>query len=201
MEYNKRTTLQIKTDFLLDDFNLPTVELQKVKTFAIDLSRLECYTRPVLIGDKLLTLAKGSIGMTVDASYPKQMYDIDMLTKLQLPDMDILKTIVATIQILSDAEAKYRTITNNTGKFLEDIIATMTNYGTVDTSLSDNALKTNIRNFQELYVSQNQKLEYFGWSTRALRIRFLAKLVLDIITNLLSYEEASKIFESVNSIS
>lgn len=200
IEYMGRKSLQIKADFLLDNFNLPTIQLRKVRTFAIDVSRVKCYTRPVLVGDKLLTLAKGSIGMQLDIDYPKQMYDLDMLTKIQLPNTDELKTIVSAVQALSEAEANYRGIKNTTGKFLQDVILTMTNYGKVDTSLGDSAIKTNIRKFQELFVSQNQKLTLEGWSIRALRIRLLAKLVRDVIGNSLSYNDAYKILEAVNSI-
>lgn len=50
-----------------------------MQTFAVEVKRMRCLTVGALIGDKLLTLAKGSVGMELESDYPKQIYDIDAL--------------------------------------------------------------------------------------------------------------------------
>ena len=62
-----RKELEIKIDIFLKTPNLPTIVLNNVQTFAVDVERMKCFTVGTLIGDKLLTLAEESIGMTLKA--------------------------------------------------------------------------------------------------------------------------------------
>jgi hypothetical protein len=50
-----------------------------IETFAIKVSKAKIISLGALIGDKLLTLAGGTIGMISEEDYPKQIYDVEML--------------------------------------------------------------------------------------------------------------------------
>lgn len=67
-------TLEIKADILLREPELPTVVVENRPTFALDVKRMRVPTLGTSIGDKLLTIAKESVGMAREEDYPKQMY-------------------------------------------------------------------------------------------------------------------------------
>jgi len=77
LELTERKSLPIKADILLEDPGLPTTLVKSRPTFALNVIQIRIPTLGTCIGDKLLTLARGSVGMTKEEDYPKQMYDID----------------------------------------------------------------------------------------------------------------------------
>ncbi len=76
-----RTSCEIKIDFLLEDLELPTATLIGVETFAVNVKKLKCYSVSSLLGDKLLTLAKNTIGIEELTDIPKQIYDVSVLSE------------------------------------------------------------------------------------------------------------------------
>ena len=201
----RRKNLEIKADILLADPGLPTTEISNVETFALEVLRMKIPTRGSCIGDKLLTLAKDSIGMTLEEDYPKQMYDIDLLSEEM--STSVFADIVDAIRKLTPLEASYRGLDTKPAEAIRDVLKVTARYATLDTSIASPDDKKRVEAFQQFFVSQSQRLPLFGWASRALRIRFMTRLVgmtLDgrmgakqVVGNL---AKARDLAESLNSI-
>jgi hypothetical protein len=192
LDLRRRRELEIKIDILLERLDLPTVLLENVQTFAVDVKRMRCLTVGALIGDKLLTLAKGSVGMELESDYPKQVYDIDALLKSAEISGQVVSEMVTSIKKLTELEAGYRNLKITPGEALRDVIATMDGYSLVDTSGGDLGIKKNIRGFQQFFVNQSQRSPFYGWSSKSLKIRFLATLIGEHIENRLSENDVAR---------
>jgi len=188
----RRKELEIKIDILLERLDLPTVVLKNVKTFAVDVKRMRAITVGALLGDKLLTLAKGSIGMELESDYPKQVYDIDALLESAEISEHTVGEMVTSVKTLTELEAGYRNIETCPGEALRDVIATMDGYSLVDTSGGDLDIKKNIEGFQQFFVNKSQRVPLYGWSSRALKVRFLATLICEHVENRLSKFDVAK---------
>ncbi len=187
-----RKELEIKIDIFLKSPNLPTIVLNNVHTFAVDVKRMKCFTVGTLIGDKLLTLAEESIGMTFKADYPKQIYDIDALLEVCEISKNTINDMVKSVKTLTKLEASIRNMKITPTEALHDVIKTMDKYSLVDTSGSDASIKKNIEAFQQFFVNNNQRKPFYGWSSRSLKIKFLATIIGECIENKLSESNAAK---------
>jgi hypothetical protein len=195
-----RKELEIKIDIFLKSPNLPTIVLNNVQTFAVDVQRMKCFTVGALIGDKLLTLAEESIGMTLEADYPKQIYDLDALLEVYEISKNTVSDMVASIKTLTKLEASIRNIKTTPIEALHDVIKTMDKYSLVDTSGSDARIKKNIDAFQQFFVNKNQRKPFYAWSSKSLKIRFLATLISECIENKLSESDVAKVVTQSKSI-
>jgi hypothetical protein len=178
-----RKELEIKVDISLESPNLPSIVLKNVETFAVDVKRMKCLTAGTLIGDKLLTLAKGSVGMELEGDYPKQIYDIDALLETGKISKKFVNEMSTSVETLTRLEASYRNINTTPSDALRDVIKTMDEYSLVDTSGGSSSIKKNIEGFQQFFVNKNERKPLFGWSSKSLKIRFLAMLVREQIEN------------------
>lgn len=184
----KRKNLEIKADILLADAGLPTTETSNVKTFALEVLRMRIPTRGSCIGDKLLTLAKGSIGMTREEDYPKQMYDIDLLS--QEMSTSVFADIVDAIRKLTPLEASYRGLYTKPTEAIRDVLKVTSRYAALDTIIVNSDDKKRVEAFQQFFVSRSQRLPLFEWASRALRIRFIARLVDMTLSGRMRVDEA-----------
>ena len=182
----RRRELDIKIDILLERLDLPSVILRNVRTFAVDVKRMKCLTVGALAGDKLLTLAKGSVGMELESDYPKQVYDIDAVLESSEISERTVSEMVTSVKALTELEAGYRNLKTSPTEALDDVIATMDEYSLVDTSGGDSAIRKNIEGFQQFFVNKSQRVPLYGWSSRSLKIRFLATLIREHIEDRLS---------------
>ncbi|MGQ9642179.1 MAG: nucleotidyl transferase AbiEii/AbiGii toxin family protein [Candidatus Bathycorpusculaceae bacterium] len=188
-----RKELEIKIDIFLKSPNLPTIVLNNVQTFAVDVQRMKCFTVGTLIGDKLLTLAEETIGMTLKADYPKQIYDIDALLEVCEISKNTVSDMVESVEALTKLEASIRNIKTTPTEALHDVIKTMDKYSLVDTSGGDASIKKNIDAFQQFFVNKNQRSPFYGWSSKSLKIKFLATLISKYIENILSESDVAKV--------
>ncbi|MHA1605811.1 MAG: hypothetical protein ACTSWF_14330 [Candidatus Freyarchaeota archaeon] len=132
-----------------------------------------------LIGDKLPTLARKTVEIESEEAYPKQIYDIEMLAfkSGKLTQRDIEHAAKAIKKIASE-EARFRDIETSPTEVLEDVRNTMEHYSQVDLSIGSSSTKRSINNFQQFYVNKAERsTRLYEWSSRALRIRFLATLM------------------------
>lgn len=169
----------IKVDVLTSRLPLPTVEISNTETFALKVSRVKTLSLGALIGDKLLTLAKETVGMESEENYPKQIYDVEMLAfkGLRLTQNDFKNASEAIEKIVAE-EAKFRNIKTSPQQALEDVKKTMEQYSQVDLAVATPSTKRSIKNFQQFYVNKKERqTRLYEWSCRALRIRFLATLM------------------------
>lgn len=138
----------------------------------------------------MLTLAKASIGMTKEEDYPKQMYDVDLLSLgISAP---VFADIANAVAKLTPIEASYRGLQTKPPEALRDVQRLTSSYATIDTSIASRDNKKNVSDFQQFLVNQNERLPLFGWASRALRIRFLAGLVDMTLNRTIVGSEAAK---------
>lgn len=195
-----RGKLEIKTEFLLEDLKLPCETISRVETFAVEAKDLKCYSATALLGDKLLTLAEKTIGIQEPADIPKQIYDVALLSEHHIPTHSRLSEIIDVIKQLTPIEAGYRNMQLDPKDALKDIEKTMEKYSLLDTAGADESIKRNITNFQHFYVSGSQRQPWYEWCARALRIRFLAQLIVATIESRSTTKQAAKEYSSATQI-
>jgi len=197
-----REELEIKIDVFCECPNLPSLVLNDVQTFAVHVKRIKCFTAGVLTGDKLLTLAKGSIGIELEAEYPKQIYDVDALLDSCKISENVVSDMLTSINTLTPVEASFRNIGITPIDALRDVIRTMNEYSQVDTSGGNPSIKKNIEGFQQFFVNKSQRKPLYGWSSKSLKIRFLVMLIVQNLENKLSESDVAKaIVDSQNIVS
>lgn len=189
----KRGNLEIKLDFLCKCPRLPTQILSGVETFAVRIKRIRCSMSGALIGDKLLTLAKGSIGMEIEENYPKQIYDIDALLETCTLTTESADDLMTSVHELTKTEALFRKKEFTPINVLNDVVKTMDEYSLVDTPAGDPEMKKGIEKFQQFFVNKSQRKPYYGWSCKSLRIRFLATLARKVISEQIGTQDAAGI--------
>jgi len=169
----------IKVDALNSRLSLPTVQMSGIETFAIRVSKVKTLSLGALIGDKLLTLAGETIGIASEEDYPKQIYDIEMLTfKVGKPTQSLVEHAAEAIEKIALEEAQFRGIKTSSPNVLKDVEKTMERYSLVDLAAGSLSTKRYINNFQQFYVNRTEmSTRLYEWSSRALRIRFLATLM------------------------
>ena len=182
----------IKVDFLMEDLNLPTEIIKNVRTFAVDIKEIKCYSATTLIGDKLLALAENTLGVKDIDNMPKHLYDVYQISKNFNLSKEQFVEIVDTIKKISALEAKYRKLETTPEGALQDVIATMNKYSSLDITNDNQELKRQIEIFQGAYVRASERQRLFGWCTRITQIRFLSNLLLDVLKGEISPDDASK---------
>lgn len=189
----RRTSdITIKTEFLLEDIGLDHSTLPEAPTFAIEAKNIKCYSVPSLIGDKLLTLARNTIGVTREEDVPKQIYDIATLSELHVPSSDEFSLIADAINKLIPIEAGYRGLHLDTKDVLNDIQTSLKQYSLLDTSGGNRQIWNNITSFQQFYVNSSQRKNRDEWSERAWRLRFLSELIASISEGESVHAQATK---------
>jgi len=167
--------VRVKIDFLLHDLRLPTTEVRDVETFAVRTCNIRCFTPEVLVGDKILTLAKESIGLKETVDYPKQIYDLSMLlSSSQFRNFEQVTTAIETITPveaeIAGCKVDHMEALKHVIRYVDDVLAP------IDTSKGDQEMKASVRSFEQFFAPANQKVTLQEWSARALRIRFVAHL-------------------------
>ncbi|MBM5805721.1 MAG: nucleotidyl transferase AbiEii/AbiGii toxin family protein [Candidatus Verstraetearchaeota archaeon] len=191
-----RGDCSIKVDILTSDLSLPIVEMSGIETFAIKVSKAKIISLGALIGDKLLTLAGGTIGMMSEEDYPKQIYDVEMLAFRggRLTE-GAIKDAADAIEKIVLEEARFRRIETSPIGVLKDVEKTMECYSLVDLAVGNTSTKRNINNFQQFYVHRREmSTRLYEWSSRALRVKFLATLMQ---THLSGKIDAGRVVQSI----
>lgn len=202
-----RTELEVKIDFLCKCPELSSEVVNSIQTYALETKSIKCSTAGTLIGDKLLSLAEGSIGLDIEENYPKQIYDVDALMESCDISKDFVEDFRKAVDCLTITEASYRNIVTTTDDVLENVMSAMHKYSLVDMPGCDAEIKQQIDSFQQFYVSRNQRRRKDEWSTKALRIRFLALLTRRLFNGKMSIgdiaeliAECRKVEYSLNSL-
>jgi len=168
--------LRVKLDLMLHDLDLPTIELSNVQTFAAKVPKLRSYTPETLVGDKLLTLARGSIGLKDLADYPKQIYDLSML--IDCSKFVRFEDTTQAVETITPVEARIAGVKIDDVSALDDIIQFIDKeLAPIDTSRANREMRSKLEGFEQFFVPRSQKAPLQEWSSRSLRIRFVASLV------------------------
>ena len=189
----QRIKLNVKLDFICNCPKLPSISLNAVQTYALEAKNIICSTAGALAGDKLLSLAEGSIGLDLDIDFVKQVYDVDALLENCDVSTNFVNDFLTSIRNLVPIESSYRKINITPKDALCQIIQSMERYSLVDINTGGSKIIALIQSFQQFYVNTRQRKPYYEWSTKALRIRFLAILACDLVDEKRSIEEVKEI--------
>lgn len=193
----KQTNIRLKTEFLIEDLNLDYVTLPKAKTFALETKNIRCYSKPTLIGDKLLTLAKNTIGIINDEDVPKQIYDVATLSKIQSLTPKDFSIITDTINTLVPVESRYRKIHSEPQEVLKDVQNSLEQYCLLGTTKGNKQTWNNINKFQQFYVSTTQRKNRDGWSETTWRLKFITEIISSIFRGESTKEASAKYLKAV----
>ncbi|MEK6954760.1 MAG: nucleotidyl transferase AbiEii/AbiGii toxin family protein [Candidatus Micrarchaeota archaeon] len=174
-----KDTCRIKIDFLLANYAPPITNIPDVETVAIRASGVKAESLGSLIGDKLCTLAIGTIGIRRLQDYPKHLYDLELLAYLLDYGSKAFEDSLESMHQIIPFESKIRGTRYSLEEVLASVEKTATGYSAID--LSNPAQKMadareNLDNFQQIYLPKPQKKPYYEWSIKALKVRYLAKL-------------------------
>lgn len=165
----------IKVDVFYLRESLPATRLENPRTFALDLAYSpRCLAVGPLVGDKLLTLATRSIGIprVRTGDLPRQLYDLDNLTRLALDEEDI-QALIATMRLLVEVESGLRGLQVTPLEVLDHIRETLDTLSALDLRQGDPDLKRYVLNAQSQYLRAPMRAPFHGWAMKALRLRFL----------------------------
>lgn len=185
----QQTPVEVKADFLLEDINLPAIEVVEVETFAARTPKLRCFRPETLVGDKILTLADGSIGLQDMADCPKHIYDICAL--IESPQFQDFGHAIAAVEILTPVEGRIKGVEVTPDQALSDVVKfAETKLSPIDTSLANEDLRLRFEAFEQFFAPQNQKAKLQEWSARALKVRFVARLTRAALAKQITAREA-----------
>jgi len=194
----RTSDISIKTEFLLEDLKIPHVTLPKATTFALETKNIKCYTVPSLIGDKLLTLASNTIGVTKEGDVPKQIYDVATLSELYVLSPDDFAQIQYAMNKLIPVESGYRDLQLEEREVLSDIQTSLQRYCLLGTSGEDGETWNNITRFQQFYVNSSQRKNRDEWAEQAWRLRFLTELIGSMFEGESAQTQAIKYSSAIN---
>jgi hypothetical protein len=185
---------RIKLDVLLAEVGVPFHTIKSAKTFVGQVENVTCSTAGALVGDKLLTLARDTIGVQRLDDYPKQIYDLEMLAFQRDCGVTELADAAKAVQALTPVEASFRDKRVEPEDALEDVKKTMSNLSTVDLASADREFKKAVNDFQQFYVSESEMgTKWYEWSSRILRIKLLASLIRLRLSGKLSLQQAERL--------
>lgn len=179
-----KTPINVKVDFhLMDNFNLQTVELEKANAFVFPLAfKPRCLSAEALIGDKLLTLAQGSVGIPPEREddIPKQLYDLDGLTRVVADEE--FEALQTAMEVLFDRELSVRSEKVPFERALEQMIVLLERYSGLDAHKSDVRARTAIQNFRGNYEPRPFR-DPITWGIVCKRLQFLVRCMAEKVEN------------------
>lgn len=175
-----QSSIIIKIDFhLMEKLDLETVDLQGASAFVIPLAyKPRCLSAASLLGDKLLTLAQGSVGIppAKEPDIVKQLYDLDALSKI----VDPAGTRAMNIALngLFAHEIEVRTEKVNLEHALNDSINLLERYSSLNSPNFDRRARIAMMNFRGNYEPKPFR-SLLDWELTAKRLQFLVRCIAE----------------------
>ncbi|MCX6132633.1 MAG: nucleotidyl transferase AbiEii/AbiGii toxin family protein [Ignavibacteriales bacterium] len=183
-----KAPINIKLDFhLMDTLELPVVELEGAAAFVVPLAfKPRCISASALLGDKLLTLAQGSVGIPPEREddIPKQLYDLHELSRIV--DTRDVSTVIRAMGTLFARELAVRTEKVTLLEALGQMIVLLERYSGLDSAKSDKAARDAIQNFRSNYEPRPFR-NPIAWGIVSKRLQLLARCFLDGAQHPLTY--------------
>ena len=197
-----KKTSQIKLDFLFTDFK-PVVQLvPKTEPVALEVKNVKTVSFGTLVGDKLCTIAIGTIGIKKEEDLPKHLYDLETLVfGIDKTTPESLSEAYESMKQIISFESKIRGKKYSFNEVIESIKTTMTKYSQIDLNELNEEVKPareNLEYFQQLYLPEKQRKPFYAWSTKALKIKYLAELMKNIHDNYPHQKAFEKLVETKN---
>ncbi|MGD0339593.1 MAG: nucleotidyl transferase AbiEii/AbiGii toxin family protein [Bacteroidota bacterium] len=177
---SRKTPLNIKIDFhLMERFDLETTRIETESAFIIPLAfKPLCFSAGSLLGDKLLTLAQGSVGIPIEREddIVKQLYDIDLLSRIvDVKDTDVVRH---AMNVLFERELKARNEQVQFEVALQQIMALLEKYSHLDSPRSERMARDAVHNFRSNYEPRPFR-NWINWGVITKRLQFLIKAFIE----------------------
>ncbi len=155
-----------------------------------------CVRRGYLIAEKLLTQARGTVGVPDDRyqDLPKHLYDLDSL----LLSKEVVKPLEQTanwLPTLVGEQGKQWQESGGVKAVLHDLESSLSNFATIDYSDERGQYETAVRRLETLYLPEGARMRLHLWATmasQALAIVKMLRLAIDGDENIIRtfYPEA-----------
>ncbi|MEW5798684.1 MAG: nucleotidyl transferase AbiEii/AbiGii toxin family protein [Bacteroidota bacterium] len=171
-------TLFIKVDFhFMDKLELDSIELEFGSAFVLTLKfKPRCLSRGSLLGDKLLTFARGSVGIPEERQddIMKQLYDVDLLSRII--SHEETSSMQRALSILFEKELSAREKRIEFSEALQQIAELLSQYANVNNPTCAPEIKKGIDNFRGNYEPRPFR-NPIEWEVSAKRIQFLVHAI------------------------
>ena len=193
-----KTLINIKLDFhLMDGLDLQVIEIDRASAFVIPLAfRPRCLSAGSLIGDKLLTLAQGSVGIPPEREddIPKQLYDLDGLSRVvESQDFEAIRHAMGR---LFEHEQSVRSEKVSIERALEQMLDQLERYAGLDSHKSDNYARVAVQNFRGNYEPRPFR-DPIAWGVVSKRLELLVKCIAARMDNPVSYLRSADRLETM----
>jgi hypothetical protein len=171
----------------MGSLSLPAVELEGATAFVIPLDfKPRCLSAAALLGDKLLTLAQGSVGIPPEREddMPKQLYDLDGLSRV-VGNQDF-EAVRHALEDFFEHELSVRSEKVSLEKALEQMIDLLERYAVLESHKSDERARAAVQNFRGNYEPQPFR-DPIAWGIASKRLQLLVKCIAANVENPLSY--------------
>jgi hypothetical protein len=164
-----------------------------------------CVSRGYLIAEKLLTQARGTVGVPDDRyqDLPKHLYDLDSLM-LTAEVVDALEDASNWLPTLIGEQGKQWQGNNAIERVLDDLETSLLNLAVVDYSDERQRYSSAVKRLETLYLPGGSRMKLHQWATmaaRALAIVRMVKLMVSgkekTLQNL--YPQASRLAKEIRS--
>ncbi len=190
----KKEGIQLKVDILFEEIDSYRIALIEDKElFALKTGKgIPCITLGSLTADKLLTLASKSIGIGDERQdeLPKHVYDLNHL--LSLIKSEDFNDLLFSFERIAKAEMKFRGLNHDLNEVITHVDETLDEFSKAN--IKGNRAKKLINDFQSAYVSKNAQTNLQAWTINCLRLRYLLKIIKEIMVNKKGAKESFKRF-------
>lgn len=174
----KRGTLYIKVDFhLFNSLDLDVIEIQSGAAFVLPLQyKPRCISAGTLLADKLLTFARGSIGIPEERmnDIMKQLYDVDQL--IRHGGLAELPSFQKALTILFEKELSVRQQKIEFSGALQQMIDLLDQYSILNSGECQEDIRNSVYNFRGNYEPPPFRRPD-EWEIIAKRIQFLVRAI------------------------
>lgn len=183
-----KTPINIKVDFhLMETLELPVVELDGAAAFIIPLDfKPRCLSAAALLGDKLLTLAQGSVGIPPEREddIPKQLYDLDGLSR-KVDGRDF-GAVSQAMETLFARELVVRSERIALPEAIGQMVALLERYAGLDSAKSDKPARDAVQNFRGNHEPRPFR-DPIAWGVASKRLQLLVRCIAASVENPLAY--------------
>jgi len=190
----KKEGIQLKVDILFEEIgSYRVIVIEDKELFALRTGKgTPCITIGSLTADKLLTLASKSIGISEgrESELPKHIYDLNRL--LDLIKSKDFEDLLFSFGRIAQAEMKFRGLSHDLNDVINHIDETLDEFSKAN--IEGNRAKKLINDFQSAYVSKDAQASLQVWTINCLRLRYLLKIIREVMINKKGDEESFKRF-------
>lgn len=189
---------QIKIDVMFENLgNYKVINVKDIELFILKLDfDMPVVSKGSLIADKLLTLAKKSVGIREKEKIkevPKQIYDLIKLSgNLSIEE---LNQLLFSFEKIAESELEYRKLEFPINEIIDHIKETLNELCVIDVESND--IKNNLNRFTSAYLNRRDRPTTEEWIIGGLKLKVLMN---EIKNNIVNKKYATKIFNDLKKL-